>query len=520
MINNWMVPRNKRKLHPVVDVLSLFTLQNLGDIWNNDVSRQLDFEAELERYGLKRPGVRRDRGAGGARTYEAWLYNLGLIFKDTTNGVVRTTMAGDELIEGRPPVPVITNLLLKLQYPSPYSVRSGVKINDRFQIRPFRFLLRLLSHPNIEYLTEAEIARFVITEAENETQTCFDHIVQRVLDYRRYGDAILPANFTHLYPSSKTGVRTMQDTIKALLDIANTFVNYLEYSQLVSRHGIGQVNIPEDKIQEVEAILNDGSSLHAFNRTQQFGQENFQRSFGLAPGQRRDNRNFGGQTVTDTIYRQRRVRTELLHIAGTRPIINVDAGLVEEIANRIGYTARQVEDALRGFHPDTVGVFEANYLEMAVSSREMAREFEISTTDIFEGLGFASQHVGTSPLNPDIFVESPINFSGIIDTKAYRSYSITNDHKNRMVHNYIPTYQGNHTNMEFFMYVADGFGVNIDRQLREISDDIGIQGCAITARNLLHILQRHQENPINHQHLQVLFTKNGLITLIDISNLP
>lgn len=139
MINNWQIPRNKRKLYPVVDILSLFTIQTLGKIGGGNLKRQLDFEAELERYGLKRPGQRRDRRAGGARTYESWLYNLGLIFKETDSGIIRTTLAGEALLAGQPPVPIITNQLMKLQYPSPYSIRSRVNIHYRFQIRPFRF---------------------------------------------------------------------------------------------------------------------------------------------------------------------------------------------------------------------------------------------------------------------------------------------------------------------------------------------------------------------------------------------
>src|SRR5690625_7552913 len=102
---------------------------------------------------------------------------------------------------------------------------------------------------------------------------------------------------------------------------------------------------------------------------------------------------------------------------------------------------------------------------MATSGRELATEFEIATKDIFEELGFSSTHVGPIPLSPDIFVQSPQNFSGIIDTKAYRSYSISNDHRNRMVRNYIPAYNSESNNLEFFMYVADGFGINIDSQL-------------------------------------------------------
>ncbi|KHF29447.1 hypothetical protein LR68_01808 [Anoxybacillus sp. BCO1] len=74
MINNWQIPRNKRKLYPVVDILSLFTLQTLGENWSNNLNRQLDFESELERFGLKRPGQRRDR-----RQVEHEPMNLGYI---------------------------------------------------------------------------------------------------------------------------------------------------------------------------------------------------------------------------------------------------------------------------------------------------------------------------------------------------------------------------------------------------------------------------------------------------------
>lgn len=61
-------------------------------------------------------------------------------------------------------MPIITNQLMKLQYPSPYSIRSRVNIHYRFQIRPFRFLLRLLADNRIQTLSKEEIGRFVITE--------------------------------------------------------------------------------------------------------------------------------------------------------------------------------------------------------------------------------------------------------------------------------------------------------------------------------------------------------------------
>ncbi|QEY21616.1 restriction endonuclease [Psychrobacillus sp. AK 1817] len=518
MINNWQVPRNKRKLYPVVDVLSLFTLQTLGDNWRSNLNRQLDFEAELERYGLKRTGQRRDRRAGGARTYESWLYNLGLIFKETNTDIVRTTLAGEALLAGQPPVPIITNQLMKLQYPSPYSVRGRVNIHYRFQVRPFRFLLRLLADSRVQSLSKEEIGRFVITEGENESRNCFEHVVQRIISYRLNGDAILPSDFEEQYLSSTTGLRSREKTLSYLEDIANTFINYLEYTQLIERNSNG-IYIPQDRISDVDSILNDGTNIRQLDTNHPYGIENFQRGFGLAPGQNRDNRNFGGQTVTDNLYRERRIRSDLLHIAGTRPITNFTVSLVREIADSTGYSIREVEDALDGFRPDTFSQFEASYLNMAISGTELATEFEIATRGIFEQLGFHAEHVGNHALHPDIFVESPQNYSGIIDTKAYRTYTINNDHRNRMVNNYIPTYQNQYGNVEFFMYVADGFGSNIASQVQNIADRTNVNGSVITARNVIRLLQRYQATPIDHNSLRILFANNSVITMSEIDSL-
>ncbi len=512
MINNWQVPRNKRKLYPVVDVLSLFTLQTLGDNWSSDLNRQLDFELELERYGLKRPGPRRDRRAGGARTYESWLYNLGLIFKETNTGIVRTTLAGDALLAGQPPVHVITDQLMKLQYPSAYSIRSGVNIHSRFQIRPFRFLLRLLADNRIQSLSKEEIGRFVITEGENESHNCFEHVVQRIISYRSNGDAILSSDFEEQYSRSR------ERTLSYLEDISNTVINYLEYTQLIGRDSSG-IYILQERVSDVDAILNDGTNLRQLDVNHPYGIENFQRGFGLAPGQNRDNRNFGGQIITNNLYRERRIRSELLHIAGARPITNFTSSLVSEIADSTGYIIREVEDALEDFRPDTFSQFEASYLNMAISGTELATEFEIATQGIFEQLGFYAEHVGNHALYPDVFVESPENYCGIIDTKAYRRYTLNNDHRNRMVNNYIPTYQNQYDNVEFFMYVADGFGYNIASQIQSIVDRTNVNGSVITARNVIRLLQRNQVNPINHEALRILFRNNNIISMTDIDTL-
>ncbi|MEH7568778.1 DNA cytosine methyltransferase, partial [Priestia megaterium] len=514
MINNWQIPRNKRKLHAVVDILSLFVLHNLGEVWNGDLERQLDFEAELERYGIKGEGQRRDRKAGGARTYEAWLSNLGLIYEETNTGIIRTTLAGEALLSGHPPVPIITNQLMKMQYPSPYSIRRNVEINEHFQIRPFRFLIRLLRDSRIQKLSKQEIGRLVITLGKNETSSCYEHVVQCILNYRKYGEVI----FEEIHAKNYMNTRNLKEEVSYLEDIANVFINYLEYTQIIVRDIERHVYICPDKLDEVKTILNDSSRVRPFDNERLFGREIFQRSYGVVLGQTKDNRNFYGQVITDIQYRDRRIRSELLHLATRKPIMHLTAELIEEIAISTGYTQYEVEEALERFRPDTLSAFETSYLNMAINGREQAVEFEVATQNIFEQLGFKTEHTGNRPLYPDIFVKYQTNYSGIIDTKASRQYSISNDHRNRMIHNYISMFQNQNNNMEFFMYVADSFGNRIDDQIQSLAMEAGINGCAITAYNLIKLLQRHLLSPIPCQELRELFQVNRHITVNDIDS--
>ena len=102
------------------------------------------------------------------------------------------------------------------------------------------------------------------------------------------------------------------------------------------------------------------------------------------------------------------------------------------------------------------------YYEMAFKGREEATEFEKATAELFHDVfKFKTKHVGPIGLTPDVLIESEdVGFVGIIDNKAYSKYSISNDHHNRMVHNYINglgNYYKGKKNLAFFSYIAGGF---------------------------------------------------------------
>ena len=75
--------------------------------------------------------------------------------------------------------------------------------------------------------------------------------------------------------------------------------------------------------------------------------------------------------------------------------------------------------------------------------REEATEFEKATVKLFEDVfKFKAEHVGPIGLTPDVLIESEQSgYVGIIDNKAYSKYSISNDHRNRMIHNYISGFE-------------------------------------------------------------------------------
>ncbi len=521
MINNWMIPRNKRKLTSVVDSLIAFSILTVGGEWSGEVDKQRQFEALLERQRLKRPGDRRDMRAGGARTYEAQLSALGLIFKqDNTENIMRLTLAGDALVNGEPPVPILRKQLLTFQYPSEYSTRQNVGISSKYKIRPFIFILRLLNDPDILTLTQAEVARFVVTFAYTDAD--FQKVKEMILNYRQIGDDSWITDEQQFLKDTK-GSRTKDHSIKERLvylnDIANTFFNYMESAQLVERiKDESRIRINPELQSEITSYLNMENEplLRDADRP-----EVYQRRFGLDLVKSKDTRSFGAGQVSNQELEFRLVMREYLDIASKHPILEISDKLVSKIADITGVSTESVKSILLQKIPKALDSFEAGYWDMAHQGTEHAIDFELSTKDIFQDiLKFYAEHVGqVRPThrrggNPDVFVVSfSDKYSGIIDTKAYGAYGLDNDHRIRMKTDYIPDFKTKNVNGEsvdlaFYMYVAGGFDNTFDAKLAGLSAEVNLKGSAINASNMIRLIKQHKENPFSHKDLHDLFTLN------------
>jgi len=519
MINFWWVTRPKRKLNSIPEVLATFAEISLNQEWEGQRDTHLSLEEALEESNIKRKGERRDQTGGGARTYQAWIESLGLIFTQESTKQLKLTLAGEAIMDGDSPVSVLKNQVLKYQFPSSFSVSRGVDVSRRFKIRPFRFLLRLLMDTSVGYLSEEEIAKVVITNAENETEACYDSVVNKIQAFRSYGDASLDADFFEKY-APKTGKVNPDHPYSHLKDTANTFINWIEYTQLAKRSDDDRMlRIIPEKEDEVKSIL---ASVPAFiDRPEQH--EYFQRKYGIDPKHTKDTRNLTTtKTITAKIINEQKVKQAFVSESLKSPITRITSSLVERITDQTGLEEKFVEEALLRLYPrGAVGSFMTEYFEMAFKGRDEATEFEKATVELFkEVFGFESHHVGPIGLTPDVLlISDQAGYCGIIDNKAYSKYSISNDHHNRMVHNYIENF-GNYCTsanpLVFFSYIAGGFGGNINAQLARIIEETGVHGSALAVSNVIQMVEKQQTAPYTHAQIKDLFSLDRQVLITDL----
>lgn len=521
MLNYWWVTRPKRKLNSIPEVLACCSAVSLHSEWQGNLYTHLAFEKALEDCGLKRVGERRDQRGGGGRTYYAWLFSLGLVFTHEATGQTMLTLAGEAIIDGKDPVGVLRSQVLKYQFPSPFSLSpasSKTRVHDRFKIRPFRFLLKLLRDSRLDCkLSQEEIARVVAVEACDEKSATYEYVVNRVLDYRANGIASLADDFFERYAPS-TGRVSIEHPYSHLDDLANTLINWLEYTQFIDRDN-GWISIFNERIGDVDAILNDGSRL--IDRPNE--QEYFQRKYGLDPEHTKDTRNLSAtRTITAALIAEQQIKQAFVSLSMHRPVSAITADVVAVVSGRTGIPKGQTEEILLKLYPHgAIGAFMTEYFEMAFKGRDEATEFERSTVELFRDVfDFSAEHVGPIGLTPDVLLLSDCDgYQAIIDNKAYRKYSISNDHHNRMVHNYIKNlnnYSSSELPLAFFSYIAGGFGSNIDGQLEQIVRETSVHGSAVTVSNIIKMVEKQQTDPYTHANLREILSCDRQVQLSDL----
>ena len=509
MLNYWWVTRPKRKLNSVPDVLAVFAESAMRANWLGQRGSHLSLEKALEESGLKREGDRRDQTGGGGRTYKAWLVSLGLIFVQESTKKLQLTLAGEAILNGESPLEILTNQILKYQFPSSFSLSHSVNVSERFEIHPFWFLLKLLSDNRINYLTQEEIAKIVIVEAENESNKCYEKIVSRLIEFRNFGDVCLEKDFAQKYTSSKGNVN-YQNPFGHLLDIANTLINWLEYTQLVIRED-GKLLILPERRNEVLGIVSRQIPFIA----RPMEHEYFQRRYGLDLNHVKDTRNLlKTNAVTDFMIAEIRVKKIFISLSLKEPVGGITQDLVNKISEQSGIKTSVVFEVLqKNFPHGSIGAFMANYFEMAFAGHEQCREFEEATANIFrEIFRFNSTWLGIASSGkavPDVLLVSDgSKFQAVIDTKAYSKYDLPTTQRDRMIYHYLPEinkYSDSNLPLGFFSYIAGGFSNTIERPLKEIVRETSVNGSAMPVTVFIKMAEKSLQSPYSHDEIKKIF---------------
>lgn len=522
MINYWWVTRPKRKLHSIPDILALFAGQALDQVWQKQRKSHISFEDALEQNGLKREGSRRDHTGGGGRTYLAWLMSLGLLFTQPVTKQLRLTLAGEAIMNGISPVKILTRQVLHYQFPSSYSLGRGVNVNQRFKIHPFWFLLKLLIDSRIQWLTQEEIAKVILVEAETETDACYEAVVKKILDFREAGDSVLQPDFFDIYKPSKGQVNP-DHPFSHLLDTANTMLNWLEYTQYIYRED-GKVRIVLEAWDEVQEVVKN--HLEFIKRPEDH--EYFQRHYGLDLVHQKDSRNFNdSQTVTAEVIAEYKIKQAFVSLSLKQPIGGIDSDVIDHIAEATGFSDKLVAAILQKNYPHgSIGAFMTSYFELAFNGREDCREFEIATAEIFKSVfGFESYHIaGGAKEVPDVLlIANDAGYQAIIDTKAYREYDLGATQRDRMIYHYLPdirkynrNYGASDLPTGFFSYIAGGFTKTIATPLNKIVDACHVNGSAMPVAHFIKMVERHGTNPYTKQEIRDIFSVNRKVELRDL----
>ena len=515
-LDYWWVTRPKRRLNAIPEELAAFASVALNQRWRGNRELHLAFEEALESSAIKRVGERRDQSGSGGRTHAAWLASLGLWFEKDNS--VFLTLAGESLLEGKSAFDILKKQALCYQFPSAYSASLPQPVSPRFKIRPLLFLLKLLIDDRLAYLTQDEIASIVIFDAENESDQCYERVVRKILRFRNDGAKVFPPDFLAMLSANAAKFK----------DIANTLINWLDYTRLVYRDKpLGRnssskstVKIAPESFLEVEALLNRPPRF--ISSHDEF--VNFQRKYGVDPWRQKDTRNLLYTGIIDSrTIEKNRVLKEFFKYASLHPVCRIDAQVVNAISESASTNLAFTERVLSEAYPHgAIGGFLTEYRDMAFQGRENAINFEKATATIFHDVfEYNARHIGQSgsASTPDVLVISDSEgYQAIVDCKAYASYTISGDHRNRMIHNYlkgVSNYSASPYPLAFFTYISGGFGTSFDRQLQDVVAEATIPGSGISVTNFISLIEKRQQSHYSHQTLRSLFSLNRQIIQAD-----
>ena len=397
----WMFPRNKRTAGATEIALILRALSNALNASKNsnlDQSAQDELINTFNDFNLKVGGKLQHLNSGGERTYEAYLKQMGLIFEHlNTNGTkgIFLTLAGQELANLHNPTSVLRKQILRMQFPSPYSIGQNVGIDESIEVKPAIFVAKLLQDTRLGGFVSKEDVFFACVYGRDEESHNF--VVSKCQQARAErakisGISSEKARFKALlsliddpsvdFYTKKTYGHSAEKRIKEILDTANTLINRLHSARIILRDISGDSDYNSHRFYlnknfESEIIEVEQEPIEL--KTNHSNVESWQRRLGRGSKSKDTRRDFSCKsyklTAPEEIIKQETIKKAELYGA----LFDVHE-FCEELSKTTNMTLSKIDAIVRNVLPTASGELRSQLVATATDSKQhLAFETNLAT---------------------------------------------------------------------------------------------------------------------------------------------
>jgi len=511
----WFITRPERDPKFHVDALRALQIatDNFSVVWHGNREAHKRYESVLNSEGLKRENISND-GSGG-RTWAAMLRTFGYIYLNHEGSFVLTKV-GEKLLRSEKIRENITKQILTLQIPNAYFLDNGFrpKYEDGFQIRPARFLVRLVNQSVLDYyVTKEEITFFALTAKRDDD---LYNVTQRILEFRKASssekDKIKRAVAIQ-YDHRQRVDSEARDFVTAHGDVAHTFMMLCDYTGLVDYVRGDALRLPSEKQKSTTEELNYLENRYPFNKRYLISLERFAENAGLDVDSYKASA-FGA--LPPATNKNKSIR-KVHRLLSSYPLIQELS--VDEITKILEqeFSRNEAKKFAYELHDHTFNALNEDFVESYLLE-ENDRIFEDKTGDILRAIGFKVD-MRPKPIGDDIRTEIEIlvhvddETICILDAKDYREkFTLSANLASHMAAEYIPNYHGYQGKaVAYFGYVtANEFGgerhlEKISEKAKKINSEINATGAIFSAKALLGFLDYCIENELEKEERKKKF---------------
>lgn len=526
----WFITRPQRD--PTYHREALIALdavtENFTILWKGNRSLHKDYEAQISTNEIKLRHISNE-GSGG-RTWAAMLRTFGYVYLNE-KGYLKLTKSGAKILKGDAVKENITKQILTLQIPNAYFLDSGFrpKYEDGFQIRPAKFLLRLLCLPELgHHITKEEITYFALSA---KTDDDLQSVAEKILTFRQSAlseQEKIKTDIAKSYDHRSRSDSPARSFEEANGDVAHTFMMICRYTDLASYTPGTPLIIEPLKLPLAIKTLEEYDQKYSFKDPNRYASlDLLAQANGLDVNSFKVNDYNGIKPATNNLKKINKVKRLLASYPNPSELSHekLVSVLCEEFPE---YEGRKLAaEILQSSSYDLGDEFAISYL---MNPNNL--EFEDQTGKIFEALGFEvvmrPRPNNKAATEIEILAKYGTSKCCLIDAKNYREkFALSASLTSHMASEYIPNYDGyDECTVSHFGYVvANKFGgvsnlQKITLLVKRLLPDREVKGTIVSGKALLGFLDYCLLNDIKMEDRCRIFlqsiTNKGCETYQDI----